>query len=44
MEYRNKKKIRVFEAFAGIGAQRAALEHAKINFEITGISDWFKPS
>lgn len=41
MEYRNKKKIRVFEAFAGIGAQRAALEHAKINFEITGISDWF---
>ena len=41
MEYHNKKKIRVFEAFAGIGAQRTALEHAKINFEITGISDWF---
>lgn len=40
MKYPNKK-IRVFEAFAGIGAQHAALKNAGINFEITGISDWF---
>ena len=36
-----KKKIRVFEAFAGIGAQHAALKKTGIDFEITGISDWF---
>lgn len=37
----NKKKLRVFEAFAGIGAQASALERLKINYEIVGISDWF---
>lgn len=37
----SKKKLRVFEAFAGIGAQVSALEKANINFEIVGISDWF---
>lgn len=36
-----KQKLRVFEAFAGIGAQAAALEKLNINYEIVGISDWF---
>lgn len=34
-------KLRVFEAFAGIGAQASALEKLNINYEIVGISDWF---
>ena len=33
--------MRVFEAFAGIGAQHAALKRANLDFEIVGISDWF---
>ena len=36
-----QKKLRVFEAFAGIGAQASALERININYEIVGISDWF---
>ena len=36
-----QKKLRVFEAFAGIGAQHAALKRANLDFEIVGISDWF---
>lgn len=36
-----KRKLRVFEAFAGIGAQASALERLNIDFEIVGISDWF---
>ncbi|MBQ2804476.1 MAG: DNA (cytosine-5-)-methyltransferase [Clostridia bacterium] len=36
-----KKKLRVFEAFAGIGAQVSALKRMNINYEIVGISDWF---
>lgn len=36
-----KKKLRVFEAFAGIGAQASALERLNINYEVVGISDWF---
>ncbi len=39
-----KKKnevLRVFEAFAGIGAQNSALKKLGINYEIVGISDWF---
>ena len=35
------RKLRVFEAFAGIGAQATALERIGINYEIVGISDWF---
>ncbi len=35
------KKLRVFEAFAGIGAQAAALKNIGIDYEIVGISDWF---
>ena len=35
------KKLRVFEAFAGIGAQASALKRLNINFEIVGISEWF---
>lgn len=35
------KKLRVFEAFAGIGAQASALKRVCINFEIVGISEWF---
>lgn len=41
MRMDGKKKLRVFEAFAGIGAQASALERLKINYEIVGISDWF---
>ena len=37
----NKHKLRVFEAFAGIGAQASALERMNIEYEIVGISDWF---
>ena len=36
-----KQKLRVFEAFAGIGAQAAALKRLNINYDIVGISDWF---
>ena len=40
-----RRPVRVFEAFSGIGAQKAALErlHQKYNFkyEIVGTSDWF---
>lgn len=36
-----EKKLRVFEAFAGIGAQASALKKLKINYQIVGISDWF---
>ena len=35
------EKLRVFEAFAGIGAQASALERLNINYEIVGISEWF---
>ena len=41
MGNRKKKKIRVFEAFAGIGAQATALKRIGIDFEVVGISDWF---
>lgn len=39
--YDRSRKLRVFEAFAGIGAQATALERIGIDFEIVGISDWF---
>ncbi|MCH5165504.1 MAG: DNA cytosine methyltransferase [Clostridiales bacterium] len=38
---KDKKKLRVFEAFAGIGAQASALDRLHINYEVVGISDWF---
>ena len=43
MDYKkhSEKKLRVFEAFAGIGAQASALSRLNINYEIVGISDWF---
>lgn len=34
------KPLRVFEAFAGIGAQATALERLEANYEIVGISEW----
>ena len=34
-------KLRVFEAFAGIGAQASALKRLGIDYEIVGISEWF---
>lgn len=37
----SKQRLRVFEAFAGIGAQASALSRMNINYEIVGISDWF---
>ena len=36
-----RRPLRVFEAFAGIGAQAAALKRMNIDYEIVGISDWF---
>ena len=41
MDSKKQKKLRVFEAFAGIGAQASALKRMNINYEIVGISDWF---
>ena len=34
-------KLKVFEAFAGIGSQSSALKRININYEIVGISEWF---
>ena len=34
-------KLRVFEAFSGIGAQNAALKSLGIDYQIVGTSDWF---
>ena len=36
-----KERLRVFEAFAGIGAQASALERIGIDYEIVGTSEWF---
>ena len=40
-----RNKLRVFETFSGIGAQRAALERLKekvgLDYEIVATSDWF---
>lgn len=36
-----KQKLKVFEAFAGIGAQASALDRLGINYEVVGISEWF---
>ena len=41
MKKEESKKLRVFEAFAGIGAQASALKRLNIDYEIVGISDWF---
>lgn len=38
---KKNRKLRVFEAFAGIGAQAIALERIGINYEVVGISEWF---
>lgn len=38
---KENRKLKVFEAFAGIGAQAAALKRMNIEYEIVGISDWF---
>jgi DNA (cytosine-5)-methyltransferase 1 len=38
---KTKQKLRVFEAFAGIGAQATALKRLGIEYEVVGISDWF---
>ncbi|MFA6624987.1 MAG: DNA cytosine methyltransferase, partial [Bacilli bacterium] len=38
---KTNKKIRLFEAFAGIGAQSVALKRAGIEVEHVGISEWF---
>lgn len=41
MDNSKKKPLRVFEAFAGIGAQASALKRMNIDYEIVGISEWF---
>ena len=38
---KTNNKLRVFEAFAGIGAQASALDRLGINYEIVGTSEWF---
>ena len=38
------KVIRVFEAFAGIGAQKRALDKLKANYEIVGMAEWYVPA
>lgn len=35
------KEVKIFEAFAGIGAQSAALKKANIKYRVVGISEWF---
>ena len=40
MKKHSAKKLRVFEAFAGIGAQATALKRLGANFEVVGISEW----
>lgn len=37
----DRRKLKVFEAFAGIGAQVKALERIGIDYEVVGISEWF---
>ena len=37
----SNNKLRVFEAFAGIGAQASALKRLNIDYEIVGISEWY---
>lgn len=39
MKQSKKKKIRVFEAFAGYGSQRMALRNIGLPFEVVGISE-----
>jgi DNA (cytosine-5)-methyltransferase 1 len=34
------KVIRVFETFAGIGAQHKAISNIDLNFEVVGTSEW----
>ena len=41
MDNNTRRPLRVFEAFAGIGAQASALKRMNIDYEIVGISDWF---
>lgn len=41
MNNTTRRPLRVFEAFAGIGAQASALKRMNIDYEIVGISDWF---
>ena len=36
--------IRIFEAFAGIGAQRKALNNIKRDYEVVGMAEWFIPA
>ncbi|TCG10364.1 DNA cytosine methyltransferase [Mycoplasma marinum] len=38
------KVIRIFEAFAGIGAQRKALRNIKSNYEVSGMAEWYIPA
>lgn len=43
MDKNSKKEttLKVFEAFAGIGAQASALDRMGINYKVVGISEWF---
>lgn len=37
--YHLPKKVKLFEAFAGIGCQRMGFERAGIDYEVVGISE-----
>ncbi len=41
LRMKRRRKLRVFEAFAGIGAQASALDRLGINYKVVGISEWF---
>ena len=38
------KVIRIFEAFAGIGSQRRALDNIKMKYSVSGMAEWFLPA
>lgn len=38
------KVISIFEAFAGIGAQRKALTNIKTNYKVAGLAEWYVPA
>lgn len=41
---KGNKELKIFEAFAGMGAQRKALENENINYKVVGLAEWFVPA
>ena len=40
----NGNKLKLFEAFAGIGAQRRALDNIKKDYKVVGMAEWYVPA